>query len=360
MIDVIAALLHEFWDILAESSPYVLFGFFAAGLLKALLPEAAVARHLGKNSLGSVLKASLFGIPLPLCSCGVIPAAVGLRKQGANKGASAAFLVSVPETGVDSIAITWALLDPFMTVIRPVAAFMTATVTGVLINLLPESPPAPAVADDTGCTDPCCGPPTAAGPLPPLSARLRAGIGWAFGELLKDIGRWLMLGIAVAAVIAYLVPDDFFARYFDHEILSLLVMLATGIPLYICASASTPVAAALVLKGLSPGAALVFLLAGPATNAATIAVVTRFWGKRATAIYITAIAACSLIFGWLTNRFYAWSGADIARWVGEVGKAADTPLGIGSAVLLLLLLARTFLPQRRAACRCDDEVPGGT
>ena len=150
MVELLFAVARECWAIFAESAPYVLFGFFAAGLLKGLLPEQAVARHLGRNSLGAVLKASLFGIPLPLCSCGVIPAAVSLRQQGASKGAAAAFLVSVPETGVDSIAITYALLDPLMTLLRPLAAFLTATVTGVLINLLPEEPPA-AVAIAPGC-----------------------------------------------------------------------------------------------------------------------------------------------------------------------------------------------------------------
>jgi uncharacterized membrane protein YraQ (UPF0718 family) len=150
MVDLLFSIARSSWRIFAESAPYVLFGFFAAGLLKGLLPEQAVSRHLGRNSLGAVLKASLFGIPLPLCSCGVIPAAVALRKQGASKGAAAAFLVSVPETGVDSIAITYALLDPLMTLLRPLAAFVTATVTGVLINLLPDEPPA-EIAVPPGC-----------------------------------------------------------------------------------------------------------------------------------------------------------------------------------------------------------------
>lgn len=148
---MLSGILRECWEILVESSPYMLGGFLAAGLVKALVSEAAVARHLGKNSLGSVLKASLLGIPLPLCSCGVIPAAVGLRKQGASKGASAAFLVSTPESGVDSIAITWALLDPVMTVARPLAAFCTATVTGALINRLPEDAPVAPVEPQPGC-----------------------------------------------------------------------------------------------------------------------------------------------------------------------------------------------------------------
>ncbi len=156
MAEVIWGILLECWEILVESAPFVLFGFLAAGLLKGLLPEDLVSRHLGRSSVGSVIKASLFGVPLPLCSCGVIPAAVELRKQGASKGASAAFLVSVPETGVDSIAITWALLDPIMTVIRPLAAFVTATVTGLLINRLPEDQVAqPASAD--AAEEPGCG-----------------------------------------------------------------------------------------------------------------------------------------------------------------------------------------------------------
>lgn len=138
MIDILQGILLECWIVLAESAPYVLFGFFAAGVLKALIPQEAVARHLGPSNFRSVLKAAIFGVPLPLCSCGVIPAAVELRKQGASRGASASFLVSVPETGVDSIAITYALLDPVMTVLRPVAAFFTAIVTGVAINRIPD------------------------------------------------------------------------------------------------------------------------------------------------------------------------------------------------------------------------------
>ena len=139
MTNFFGTFLHEFWHILTEAAPFVLFGFFAAGLLKALMPEDTIARHLGKSSTGSVVKASLLGIPLPLCSCGVIPAAVSLRQRGASKGSSAAFLVSTPESGVDSMAITWALLDPFMTIARPVAAFVTATLTGILINRLPDT-----------------------------------------------------------------------------------------------------------------------------------------------------------------------------------------------------------------------------
>jgi len=363
MLEIVTGILIECWEILVESAPYVLFGFFAAGILKALLPEEAVVRHLGKNDTASVFKASLFGIPLPLCSCGVIPAAIGLRKQGASKGASAAFLVSVPETGVDSIAITWALLDPVMTVVRPLAAFFTATVTGLLINRLPEeknlAQEEKIGESDCGCSSSGCGSEVDKPSRPSLARRMKEGIGYAFGDLLGDIGSWLLLGIAIAGIISYLVPDDFFLRYLQSEFASLLIMLVVGIPVYICASASTPVAAALVLKGLSPGAALVFLLAGPATNAATITVVARYFGRAATVTYLASIAFCSLALGWLTNRLYAWSGLDITRWVSEASAAAESPVMVVSAVVLMLLLARCYWPRKKAAeCGCTSTEPG--
>ncbi len=364
---MVIGILGACWQILVEAAPYVLFGFFASGVLKALLSEEAVARHLGKKSAASVLKASLFGIPLPLCSCGVIPAAVALRKQGASKGAAAAFLVSVPETGIDSVAITWALLDPVMTVVRPFASFFTATVVGLLINRLPEEAIGAQGGEKEketggcGCASVSSTNREVAAARPPLVRRLRAGLAYAFGELLGDIGAWLLAGIALAGVIAYFVPADFFTRTLGNEPLSLLLMLVVGIPLYICATASTPVAAALVLKGLSPGAALVFLLAGPATNAATITVVARTFGRAATAVYLVSIALCALAFGWLTDRLYAWSGLEITHWVRKADTAAYSPVMTAAAVVLLLLLARSFWLRRRAGDRgCSDTEPGGT
>ncbi|WP_084092228.1 permease [Malonomonas rubra] len=172
------------------------------------------------------------------------------------------------------------------------------------------------------------------------------GLSYAFGDLLGDIGKWLLLGIVVAGLISYLVPDDFFLRYMGNEALSLLIMLGVGIPIYICASASTPVAAALVLKGLSPGAALVFLLAGPATNAATLTVVARYFGKQATMVYLASIALASLALGWLTNRLYGWLGLDITQWVNEVSDATDSMYMQGAALLLLALILTSPLRQK--------------
>src|SRR5210317_407364 len=337
MTNFVTRLIQETWHIFTDAAPYVIFGFLAAGLIKALLPEDAVARHLGGGSFAAVVKASLLGIPLPLCSCGVIPAAIGLRKQGAGRGPSAAFLVSTPESGVDSIAITWALLDPVMTVVRPIAAFITGTLTGILINLLPEETTELDVEqNDCGCQSSCCE--SESHVNAPLPRRMAAGVHYAFGELLKDIGGWLLIGVLVAGLVATLLPDDFFALLFEHQATSLVLMLLVGIPLYMCASASTPIAAALVLKGLSPGAALVFLLAGPATNAATLTVVARFWGRKATLVYLSVIACCSLLLGWLVNEFYAWSGLDITRWVTTSEAHAVSVWGNLAALILLVLI----------------------
>jgi hypothetical protein len=338
----------ECWKLLNEAAPYVLLGFFAAGLLKAFVSEEFVASHLGHSNFGSVIKASLFGIPIPLCSCGVIPAAIGLRKHGASRGATSAFLISTPETGIDSIAITWALLDPIMTIMRPVAACITATLTGLFVNLLPPEPSlAPAAVPNPAhgsCSGGCCGEAPAEPSHGPLK-RLGGGLRFAFGDLLGDIGKWLLIGILISGVISFFVPADFFGRYFGNEFLSLLAMLAVGIPLYICASASTPIAAALVLKGLSPGAALVFLLAGPATNAATLTVIGKFLGKKVTVIYLATIAFCSVAIGWLVNRLYGWAGISITEWVGKSVEEAVTPFTIACSVVLLILIGRSLLPK---------------
>jgi uncharacterized membrane protein YraQ (UPF0718 family) len=361
MIEALIGIANECWLIFKEAAPFVLFGFFAAGLLKVLIPEKLIVKHLGGNGFRSVFKASLFGVPLPLCSCGVIPVAVGLRKQGASKGATASFLVSVPETGVDSVAITWALLDPLMTVIRPVSAFITALATGTLINLLPER----KVASKTDTAESCCSASADKSTLlsqkQPILHRLKDGVVYAFTDLLKDIGGWLLLGILIAGIISYFVPVDFVERYLGGEYSSLLIMLIIGIPLYICASASTPIAAALVLKGLSPGAALVFLLAGPATNAATMTVVAKHLGKAATIVYVATIAVCSLTIGWFVNRIYAWLSIDVLNWASHSVHGEESWGYLASAFVLIGLLIWNYRPNGKTpSVDCSvAKVPGG-
>lgn len=340
-------ILAESWHVLVEASPYVLLGFFVAGVLKAFVPDSFMAKHLGGKGTTSVVKAALFGIPLPLCSCGVLPAAMGMRKQGASKGAATAFMISTPETGVDSIAVTYALLDPIMTVVRPVSAFITSMVAGVLVNIGDRGDtPEPEEALDMkpscgcGCSESCDAPEE-----PGRWQRFRGGMDYAFGEMISDIGKWLLIGVVIAGLIGALIPDSFFSEYIGQGFVPLLIMLAVGLPLYVCATASTPIAASLVLKGLSPGAALVFLLAGPATNGATLTVMFKVLGQRAAVAYLVAIAVCSVGLGWLTDRLYTAMGLDITAVLTGAEEALPEWVGVASAVLLLLI-ARTMIPRR--------------
>lgn len=391
MFEVVKSILVESWHILNDSAIFVLFGFFMAALSKAFVPGDLLAKHLGKDNFSSVLKASLFGVPLPLCSCGVIPAAIGLRKQGASNGSTTAFLISTPESGIDSIAISWALLDPLMTVVRPVAAFITATVAGVLVNALPqrkgdgeqrENPflapqslggnchaqqtVASKSAGPRGSTCACQSSPQEE-PAPsgtpkriPLGARLHEGFSYAFGGLLGDIGGWLLIGIGIAGAISFLIPADFIGQHTGSHFGSLVMMLVIGIPLYTCATSSTPIAAALVFKGLSPGAALVFLLAGPATNATTITVVTKLMGKRIAALYVVSIAVCSLGLGWGVDHIYRSFHINV-NWLHTVRATTESPFAVAASTVLLLLILRNYIPKARAKkgkCGCKGMSEG--
>jgi uncharacterized protein len=343
------------WDVLVASAPYMLLGFFIAGLLKAFLPDDLVARHLGKSSFTGLIKAAALGVPIPLCSCGVLPAAAGLRRQGAGKGPTTAFLISTPETGVDSMAVTWALLDPFMTIVRPFSAFVTALVTWTMVQTLDRnkepnaqqtSPAVPLMPSSSTWNASCqggvaCGCNPASAETSPRK-RLRAGLNFAFGELFRDIAPWFLVGVFIAGAISVWITPEMVSTWLGRPFVAMLAMLAVSVPLYVCASASTPIAAALVLKGLNPGAALVFLLAGPATNAASLAVIGRIMGRRAAVIYVAGIMVCSLAMGLLVDWVYArpdFFVGGLEGWrIGAV-KEQGGHVGVGSAMALLALFA---------------------
>ncbi len=331
--------LEATWDLLAESSVYVLFGLLIGGLLKVFLSPGTVMRHLGRGRFSSVIKASLLGIPLPLCSCGVLPAGASLKRQGANNGATTAFLISTPETGVDSIAITYALLGPIMTVARPVAAFLTATVAGLAENIVAWKDKGEASPDLSCPIDGCCDgtdcPEEEHRNHHTTGQKLRAGIGFAFGELWGDLAGWFMVGMILAGLIGALVPKELLSEYLGGGWQSMVLMLAVGIPLYICATASTPIAAMLILKGVSPGAALVFLMAGPATNITSITVLTGVLGKRATVIYLISIATMSVLCGLALDGIYLWLGLSAQATIGQASELVPHWLqALGAAVLL--------------------------
>jgi uncharacterized membrane protein YraQ (UPF0718 family) len=270
----------------------------------------------------------------------VLPAAVSLRKQGASNGATTAFLISTPESGVDSISITYALLDPIMTIARPLVAFFTAAAAGITENLFGSSNQTPRITPDLSCpVDGCCDgqncTPEAHRRHHSLREKLTAGMRFAIGDLWEDLVVWFLIGLLLAGLITVLIPPDFFSRYLGAGLPAMLLMLAVGIPLYICATASTPIAAALILKGVSPGAALVFLLAGPATNIASLTVLTGVLGKRATAIYLTSIAVCAVLFGLIVDQIYASLGISAQAMVGQATEIVPQWAGwIGALVIL--------------------------
>jgi len=382
VIDTVSAMAAASLDVFVESAPYMLFGMVVAGLLRAFVPEGFIFSRLGGRGPGSVAWASLLGAPLPLCSCGVIPAAAEIRRRGAGKGATAAFLISTPETGVDSVAVTYALLGPAMAVIRPLAAVVTATLAGLFVNALDrDRPPAAssgaprsgsalhAPADfAAGLSAPDTDPDACAGNCgcgngpsrqAPLLARLLAGIRYAFGDLLPDIGGWFVLGVALSGIISVLVPPDFIQARLGSGILPMLAVLAVAVPLYVCATASTPIAAALLVKGLSPGAALVFLLAGPATNAATLAVTVKILGKRGAACYLAAIIVCSLAAGLCLDAFFPGVAAKTADFLATAGEDAPGVASYLAAGILAACLLWPLFARRRGSCDCQCSGHGG-
>lgn len=437
-----SGVLLSSWEVFVEAAPYLIFGFGVAGILNVLVPDQKIVEYLGTSAgkIRSVINASLAGLPLPLCSCGVIPAAMSIRKRGANRGATLSFLISTPETGVDSIAVTYALLDPLMAVFRPLAALVTAILTGLADNLLireeePEKSGSKiqeksgkkteilAVSTLMGvsiagskCNSPSCScstsempekdvhpalntPPSKDIPLelktgsgeginplilsPPMYApeskdsscgcghlgqeknepfpdkrikrsvkeQVLEGLKYAFMELPGEISKWMLIGILLAGIISYAVPETLIQEYLGGGIWSMLIMLVVGIPLYICATASTPLAASLIAKGMSPGTAFVFLLAGPATNAATITMVARFLGKRSAALYVGMISLCALGAGIILDWIYLKLGISVTATLGSAEELLPESIKTGFAILLLpLMLYGIFRKDQDCGC----------
>lgn len=340
---VLSDVLMETFHLAAETAPFLFVGFLLAGVLKVLVPTRWIQGQLGGEGLGSISKAALLGVPLPLCSCSVIPTAASLRAAGAGRGPTTAFLISTPETGVDSISVTWALLDPLMTVIRPVVSFLTALITGLLVALFggPASIAEPAPAEGADCC-------AHTAPVKPVAksccdekptAKWREVLRYGFVTLVDDLAKWLLIGFLLSGIVAALVPAAFFTETVPDGLLGMLLMILVGTPLYICATASTPIAATLIAKGLAPGAALVFLLVGPATNATTLLVVSRMIGRRAVMLYLAGIVLVALAAGYATNALYAALDINLAAIVSESMQHHPSVFAqIAGAALILMLI----------------------
>lgn len=361
--------LTHIWQVFLDTAFWLLLGLIVAGLIKGYVSEQRMSRWLGGRGAGSVFRAALVGAPLPLCSCGVLPVALGLKRGGASQGATVSFLISTPETSVDSITVTYALMGPVMAVVRPIAALVSALVTGLMALAVPERAVAgrePEMAagsaccssDSGGCSgeatpeeEPSCCSSVASGeasccsqPAPKKAPPAwLGGVRYTLTTMLDDIAGWLLAGIVVAGLVAAFVPQDWLAQWGTGP-WAMLAMVAVGIPMYVCATASTPIAASLMLAGVSPGAVLVFLLVGPATNFAGLAIIGRELGRRTLVVYLAGLVATSLILGWGLDLALAATGVDPVVQATALDGMLPAWLSWAAALVLLFLM---FRPVRR-------------
>ena len=284
-------ILIKYWNgissLFLEMSPFLMLGFLISGLLYIIISKETITNNLGKPGALSVIKAAIFGVPMPLCSCGVIPVAASLYKRGASKGATLSFLISTPQTGVDSILITYGMLGPVFAMTRPVIALITGVIGGLFTEQIISEDYTTSIK--TNHNHP--------------KKTLKDAIKYAFISLPQDIAGPLIKGILMAGLITLLIPDNFFQDYGITGWSAMILMAVLSIPMYICATASVPIAAGLISSGIEPGAAFVFLMAGPATNIATISVIINTLGKKIVYIYLSTIFTCSIISGALINKF---------------------------------------------------------
>ncbi|MBA7530376.1 hypothetical protein ES705_22579 [subsurface metagenome] len=341
ILELLVGIFLESVKIFQDMAIYLLLGFLLAGILYAFFPEEKVIKYLGKRNIKSVVNAAIFGIPLPLCSCGVIPTALSLKKQGASDGATVSFLISTPATGADSILATYGLLGPLFAIFRPLATFVSGVMGGTLVNFfqrgkVKEINPQITNSQVSGEQHQH---------KHSFWEKLRITFTYGYFDLLKSIAKWVLWGTLIAGVISYTIPASLIERYLSSNFLSMLAMLIVGIPLYVCATGSIPIVASLMIKGLSPGAALVFLMAGPATNAVTITVMAKNLGKRIVTIYLLSIALSAVFMGWLLNLL--WSYFSKAHQQILIGKSSMLPpwLRISGAVVLFVLVVLNFLPK---------------
>lgn len=341
-------LVYSLLTIINEMSPYILLGFIIAGVLHVFVKPSAMSRHLAGNGIGPVVKAALLGIPLPLCSCGVLPAAVSLRRRGASKAASTSFLIATPQTGVDSIAATYSLLGLPFAIIRPVAALVGAVAGGVAVGRIDKN--------TTGDTlEASCATDESDNVPESFPAKVVRALRYGLVDMVGSVGKWLVIGLVVAALITVFVPDSLFIGLSEHPLLAMLAVVAVAVPMYVCATGSIPIAMSLMLKGLSPGIAFVLLMAGPAANFASVMILARSHGRKATAAYIATVVCTAIAFGLLIDMALPreWFALPAA---GTGAEACHHTFGIfetACSALLVLLLAYSAIRGHRHNSETD-------
>ena len=346
--------MKEILDLVNEMSPYLLLGFLLAGLMHTFIPTHLYHRYLGQPSFRSVVNAMLLSLPVPLCSCGVIPTAMSLRKQGASKGATVSFLIATPQTGIDSIIATYSLMGLPFALLRPIAAIVTSLLGGQLTNWLDNNNlQQSTIHGENEFEHRTTG----------IWNRLRQAFHYAFVEMMQDIGRWLVMGLLIAGIITVFVPDSFFALLAGNTLLSILVVLVCAVPMYLCATGSIPIAVALMMKGLSPGTALVLLMAGPAVNVASMLVVRKVMGLRTLLIYLLSVVGGAITFALSVDFLLPrqWFTSHLEEMHTCCHEHTEWFNIICSVVLLLLLLNalyRRYFHKQGCGhhhCHCHDE-----
>ena len=346
--------LEALWQLSIAMAPYILFGLLFAGLLHELVPDSIVTKHLGKDDISSVVKSTVFGIPLPVCSCGVIPLATSIKKSGASKGATLSFLISTPITGVDSIMATYGIFGWIFTLYRAITSMIIAMIAGILTNIFdkdtrdltpqPIKKPAFSAVAPQAATfrmsapekiERCCSADSHESDTKKFS--FVSALKYAFVTLLGDIAKPLFWGLLLGALITVAIPEDLSEVLKDSSWLSYLIVIIIAVPMYVCATASLPIAAGLMLSGVSAGAAFVFLSAGPATNTVTIGVVKKMLGSRSLAIYLGSITIGSILFGLGLDYIFNITSIDPASLI-HIHEEASMFDSISAVVLWGLVL----------------------
>lgn len=337
---------------LTEMAPYLLLGFLVAGVLYAFVPGKFYRNHLSQGGAWAVIKAALIGVPLPLCSCGVLPTAVSLRRNGASRGAATSFLIATPQTGVDSIAATYSLLGLAFAIIRPIAALVTAFVGGMLVS-----------REDKACDGDCADEvDTIDAPIADTFwGKILGALRYGFVDMVQNIGKWLIIGLVIAAAITVFVPDGFFTFFADYPLLSMIAVVIVAVPMYVCSTGSIPIAMSLMLKGLSPGAAFVLLMAGPAANFASIIIVSKSLGKRAAAIYLSTIVLGAIAIGLCIDYLMPreWFTMPFGEQGGHCHMHVGWFAGTCSVLLILLLiygLIKKHTPQNNISTMENGQI----
>jgi len=331
----IIKIVISFWELTAIMAPALLLGLFIAGVLSAFITPDLIKQHLGKSNFWQICKASLLGVPLPLCSCSVLPVAASLRDNGAGKGSTISFLTSTPQTGVDSIFITYSLLGGVFAVIRVVTAFITGIITGTAVSIFANEETKQKEPEEKSCCN-CSHGTEKENPVLHIFK-------YGFRTLPKDIGKSMLIGIALSSIITVFLPENFFAdRILGNELISMLVMLTIGTMIYVCSSGSVPIVLSLIASGISPGAGLVFLITGPATNLASLAILTKIMGKKTVFVYLLTLAISALISGYILNQFM--DTTTITKMV-HAGHESLSWLNHTSAVILLIVLSQSIIPK---------------